>query len=219
MTQLTAATDSTISIGCRFFPSSSNQLFFSLHSYSTSTRFSLIFNFNDQLNSKYICYVLVKSSRLHQMQASSILHIFNFIHLEPYVKLTILLCFVNITTVLIYSLQSFWILHIYCILCHPINFHFHITVHISLSLSQFLANSLHPSHSTRNTPSIWEQEAEVEGHFFLNFLGAVILAWKESQQIWLWPSQKWPLLDVCTLPKRIWGRWLLRATSRRSSCC
>ena len=68
--------------------------FFSLHSYSTSTRFSLIFNFNDQLNSKYICYGLVKSSRLHQMQASSILHIFNFIHLEPYVKLTILICFV-----------------------------------------------------------------------------------------------------------------------------
>ena len=122
-------------------------------------------------STRKICYVLVKSSRLHQMQASSILHIFNFIHLEPYVKLTILLCFVNITTVLIYSLQSFWILHIYCILCHPINFHFHITVHISLSLSQFLANSLHPSHSTRNTPSIWEQEAEVEGHFFLQFFG------------------------------------------------
>ena len=121
----------------------------SLHSSSTSTRFSLTFNFNDQLNLKYICYVLVKSSPLHQMQASSILHIFNFIHLEPYVKLTIFLCFVNITTVLIYSLQSFWILHIYCILCHPINFHLHITVHISLSLSQFLANSLHPSHSTR----------------------------------------------------------------------
>ena len=159
------------------------------------------------------------SSRLHQMQASSILHIFNFIHLEPYVKLTILLCFVNITTVLIYSLQSFWILHIYCILCHPINFHLHITVHISLSLSQFLANSLHPSHSTCNTPSIWEQEAEVEGHFFLQFLGCSHIGLDiESQQIWLWPSQKWPLLDVCTFPKRIWGGLLLRATLRRFSC-
>ena len=109
--------------------------------------------------------------------------------------------------------------HIYCILCHPINFHFHITVHISLSLSQFLANSLHPSHSTCNTPSIWEQEAEVEGHFFLQFLGCSHIGLDiESQQIWLWPSQKRPLLEVCTFPKRIWGGLLLRATLRRFSC-
>ena len=55
--------------------------------------------------------------------------------------------------------------------------------------------------------------------FFLNFWGEVILVWIESSQIWLWPSQKWPLLDVCTFPKRIWGGLLLRATLRCFSCC
>ena len=56
--------------------------------------------------------------------------------------------------------------------------------------------------------------------FFLQCLGRSHIGLDiDSQQIWLWPSQKWPLLDVCTFPKRIWVRWHSRATLRRSSCC